>query len=130
MATCPRCVITVPAFERCDRCGLVLGFEGLTVLLDDDGSAAFQRACRVAARRSSFARVREENGRQHVRVTYSLAELAAFAELAAAAQGLRGKRLFLNGMEIPFPRAAEQLSVPRELLARSQAATTQAELQN
>lgn len=116
MATCPRCVIQVAAFQRCDRCGLVLGYEGLTVLLDDDGSAAFRRACRVAARRPSFARFQEENGHRYARVTYSLSELTAFAELVGASQGVKSKRLFLNGMEIPFPQIAEQLHVPRELL--------------
>jgi hypothetical protein len=126
MATCPRCVITVPAFERCDRCGLVLGFEGLTVLLNEDGSAAFRRACRTASRQASFARFREENGREYVRVTYSLSDLKQFAELVSAGQGVKEKRLFLNGMEIPFPQADEQLNVPRELLARTRASAVHA----
>lgn len=128
MATCPRCVINVPAFGRCDRCGLMLGYEGLTVLLDDDGSAAFRRACQVAARRPSFARFREENGHEYVRVTYSLSELSAFGELVSAGQGLKRKHVFLNGMELPFPRAAGQLVVPRELLAPSQEASPQPQM--
>ena len=130
MATCPRCVNTVPAYERCDRCGLVLGYEGLTGLLDDDGSAAFRRACQIASRRPSCARFREENGHEYVRVTYRLSELSAFGELVSASQGLRGKRLFLNGMEIPFPPAAGQLHVPPELLPRPRGAASAAHLQN
>lgn len=130
MATCPRCVINVPAFGRCDRCGLMLGYEGLTVLLDDDGSAAFRRASAVASRRPSFGHFREENGHGYARVTYSLSELSAFGDLVAASQGLRGKRLFLNGMEIQFPRASEQFVVPRELMSRSQATGTAAPMRS
>ena len=53
MAKCPRCVLSVAPYTRCDRCGLMLGFEGLTVLLDFEDSASFARARALAERQPS-----------------------------------------------------------------------------
>ncbi len=103
MAKCPRCAAAVPAYTRCDGCGLVLGFDGITVLLEFEDSAYFRRVCRIARRQDSCSEWTEENGRHFLRVTYSLAELEVFRELAAAAVSLARKRSFLNGLEIRWP---------------------------
>ena len=42
MAKCPRCALSVAPYTRCDRCGLMLGFDGLTVLIDFEESACFE----------------------------------------------------------------------------------------
>jgi hypothetical protein len=37
MTRCPRCSSGVPPYTLCERCGLMLGFDGFTVLLQNDG---------------------------------------------------------------------------------------------
>ena len=115
MAKCPRCGLSVAPYTRCDRCGLMLGFDGLTVLLDFEDSAAFERVRTLAQRRPSCSEWTEENGRHYLRVTYSQAEKAEFDRLAAAAAPLSRKHVFLIGMEIPWPAdaAAPRSSEPR-----------------
>ena len=105
MATCPRCAVAVPAYTRCDRCGLVLGFDGITVLMEFEDSPHFRRASRMARRQDSCSEWKEENGRRFLRVTYSLAELDSFRELAAAGAKLFRKHSFVNGLEIRWPAA-------------------------
>ncbi len=103
MATCPRCAVAVPAYTRCQSCGLFLGFDGITVLIDFEDSAPFHRVSRIAHRQVSCSEWTEENGRHFLRVTYSLAELDSFRELAAAGAKLSRKHSFLNGLEIRWP---------------------------
>jgi len=103
MATCPRCAVAVPAYTRCDGCGLVLGFDGITVLMELEDSPRFRRVSRMARRQDSCSEWTEENGRRFLRVTYSLAELDSFCELAAAGAKLFRKHSFVNGLEIPWP---------------------------
>ncbi|HYN15281.1 MAG TPA: hypothetical protein VES66_05775 [Terriglobales bacterium] len=103
MAKCPRCAAPVPAYTRCDGCGLVLGFDGITVLIEFEDSAHFRRVSRIAHRQDSCSEWTEENGCHFLRVTYSLAELGIFCELAAAAVSLSRKHSFLNGLEIRWP---------------------------
>ena len=100
MAECPRCALSVAPYTRCDRCGLMLGFDGLTVLLDFQDSPEFARARKLAQRQPSYSEWKEENGHRYLRVTYSRAEKAEFDRLAAAAATLSRKHVFLNGMEI------------------------------
>lgn len=107
MARCPRCSLSVPAYTRCDRCGLMLGFDGLTVLIDFDDSAHFDRVRRLARRQNSYSEWEEENGHRFLRVTYAFSELHRFQEVAAAAAKLPCKRSFLNGLEISWPAAIE-----------------------
>ena len=103
MAKCPRCAAAVPAYTRCEGCGLVLGFDGLTVLIEFEDSASFRRVWRMARRQDSCSEWTEENGRHFLRVTYALAELKIFRELAEAAVTLSRKHSFLNGLEIRWP---------------------------
>lgn len=103
MAKCPRCAAAVPAYTRCNDCGLVLGFDGITVLIEFEDSAHFRRVWRMARRQDSCSEWTEENGRHFLRVTYSLAQLELFRELAEAAVTLSRKRSFLNGLEIRWP---------------------------
>lgn len=103
MAKCPRCSLLVAPYTRCDRCGLMLGFDGLTVLIDFEDSASFERVRALAQRQPSYSEWAEENGHRYLRVTYSKAELAEYNRLAAAATTLSRKHTFLNGMEVPWP---------------------------
>lgn len=103
MAECPRCALSVAPYTRCDGCGLMLGFDGLTVLIDFEDSPGFERARALAQRQPSYSEWKEENGHRYLRVTYSRAEGAEFSRLAAAAVTLSRKRTFLNGMEIHWP---------------------------
>ena len=103
MAKCPRCALSVAPYTRCDRCGLMLGFDGLTVLIDFQDSPGFERVRALAQRQPSYSEWAEENGRRYLRVTYSKAERAEFDRLAAAAAALSHKHAFLNGMEIHWP---------------------------
>ena len=103
MAKCPRCALSVAPYSRCDRCGLMLGFDGLTVLIDFEDSACFERTRALARRQPSYSEWAEESGRRYLRVTYSKAEMEEFKRLAAAAAKLSHKRTFLNGMEIHWP---------------------------
>ena len=116
MSKCPRCELSVAPYTRCDRCGLMLGFDGLTVLIDFERSPDFDRVHVLAQRRPSYSEWTEENGRRYLHVTYSKAERAEFDRLAAAAAPLSHKHVFLNGMEIPWPSggdAAFRRSKPR-----------------
>lgn len=103
MAKCPRCGLSVAAYTRCDRCGLMLGFDGLTVLIDFERSPDFERAHVLAQRQPSYSEWTEENGHRYLHVTYSKAEMGEFDRLAAAAAPLSRKHVFLNGMEIRWP---------------------------
>ena len=107
MATCPRCAVAVPAYTRCHGCGLVLGFDGITVLMEVEDSPHFKCAARLARRQDSCCEWTEENGRRFLRVTYSLAELDSFRELAAAGAKLFRKHSYLNGLEIRWPAAED-----------------------
>ncbi len=107
MATCPRCAVAVPPYTRCQGCGLFLGFDGITVLIDFEDSAPFHRVLRIAHRQESCSEWTEESGRRFLRVTYSLAELDSFRELAAAGAKLSRKHSFLNGLEIRWPAAED-----------------------
>lgn len=109
MAKCPRCALSVAPYTRCDRCGLMLGFDGLTVLLDFEDSPEFKRVRALAQRQPSCSEWEEENGRRYLRVTYSRAEKVEFGRLAAAAATLSRKHVFLNGMEIHWPSDADAL---------------------
>ena len=116
MAKCPRCSLLVAPYTRCDRCGLMLGFDGLTVLIDFEDSASFERVRALAQRQPSYSEWAEENGRRYLRVTYSKAELAEYNRLATAAAPLSHKHTFLNGMEVRWPSneaAAAPGSQPR-----------------
>lgn len=110
MAKCPRCELSVAAYTRCDRCGLMLGFDGLTVLIDFERSPEFERAHALAQRRPSYSEWTEENGHRYLHVTYSKAERGEFDRLAAAAAPLSRKHVFLNGMEIPWPSGGNAAS--------------------
>lgn len=103
MAKCPRCALSVAPYTRCDRCGLMLGFDGLTVLIDFEDSATFERVRALAQRQPSYSEWTEENGRRYLRVTYSKAERVEYNRLADAAATLSRKHTFLNGMEIRWP---------------------------
>jgi hypothetical protein len=109
MATCPRCSLSVPAYSRCDCCGLVLGFEGITLLIELEDSPHCDRIRRLAQLEDSCSEWREENGRRLLRVTYSHAELDRCRQLATAAANLPRKHSFLNGLEIRWPAAPPRL---------------------
>lgn len=107
MAICPRCSLSVAAYTRCDRCGLMLGFEGLTVLLEFEESPHFERARKLARKQPSFSEWLEESGGRFLRVTYAHHEMEDFREFARTAGRVRGKKVFLNGLEIPWKEAGE-----------------------
>lgn len=120
MAKCPRCALSVAPYTRCDRCGLMLGFDGLTVLIDFEDSLGFERARALAQRQPSYSEWTEENGRRYLHVTYSRSEMAEYNRLAAAAATLSHKHTFLNGMEIHWPSsgaAAAHYPEPRHRAA-------------
>lgn len=119
MAQCPRCALSVPAFTRCDRCGLMLGYDGLTVLIDFDHSPAFARARQAARRQPSYSEWEEENGHRFLRVTYDTSEAEEFRKLADLAARLPGKRAFLNGLQIPWPSLPRKAHIPWMALATS-----------
>ena len=121
MAKCPRCALSVAPYTRCDRCGLMLGFDGLTVLIDFEDSAGFERVLALAQRQPSYSEWTEENGHRYLRVTYSKAERAEYSRLAAAATTLPNKHAFLNGMEIRWP--SEEGSAARHSAPRHPAAS-------
>lgn len=114
MATCPRCAVAVPAFTRCEGCGLVLGFDGITVLMEFEDSPHFRRALRMARRQDSCTEWTEENGRHFLRVTYTVAELDSFRELATAGAKLFRKHSFINGLEIRWPAGENGRGCSRE----------------
>ena len=105
MARCPRCALSAPPYTRCDRCGLVLGFDGLTILMDFHDSRAFQRVLELARRQPSCSEWSREDGTRYLHLTYSFSEVRQFNQLAAAAARLPRKRAFVNGLEIRWPAA-------------------------
>lgn len=105
MARCPRCALSAPPYTRCDRCGLMLGFDGLTILLDFHDTPAFQRVRELAQRQPSCSEWAREDGSRYLHVTYSFSEVERFNEMAAAAARLPRKRAFVNGLEIRWPTA-------------------------
>ena len=115
MTKCPRCRLAVAPYTRCDRCGLMLGFDGLTVLIDFEDSDCFERARALARRQPSYSEWAEESGRRYLRVTYSRAEMEEFKRLAAAAAQLSHKRTFLNGMEIHWPPEGDAAGLRSQL---------------
>ena len=126
MAKCPRCALSVAPYTRCDRCGLMLGFDGITVLIDFEDSACFARARALARRQPSYSEWAEENGRRHLRVTYSQSEMQEFNRLAAAAAKLSHKHTFLNGMEIGWPSDGDAAALHSELRAPAPSKTQRA----
>lgn len=114
MARCPRCAAEAAAFARCEQCGLVLGFEGVTVIIQADDTALFQRVRALARKQRSFSEWQELSGRQHLRVTYAHDELDRFAELAALAAPLAGKRAYVNGLQAEWDHALEAARDGRE----------------
>ena len=115
MTRCPRCAEVVAAYTRCRECGLVLGFEGITVLIEVEDSVHFRRIWRLASKQDSCSTWTEENGRRFLRVTYSLAELASFQQLALAGAQLLRKHIFVNGLEICWPVAEDGRDLASEL---------------
>lgn len=105
MARCPRCAAEAAAFERCEQCGLVLGFEGVTVVIQADDSPLFQRVRTLARKQRSFSEWQELSGRVYLRVAYVQNELDRFAELAALAAPLERKKAYVNGLEAAWSRA-------------------------
>ena len=119
MAQCPRCALTVPAFTRCDRCGLMLGYDGLTVLIDFEPSPAFARVRHLARRQASYSEWQEENGHRFLRVTFDSSEMDEFRRLAELAASLPGKRAFFNGLQIPWPATPRTAHFPWLAVATS-----------
>jgi len=85
----------------------MLGFDGFTVLLQNDGTAEFQRARKLAHLQSSCTEWKEENGNHFLRVTYSFSEIDALARLCAAAARVGFRRVFVTGLEVPWAAIAE-----------------------
>lgn len=106
MTRCPRCSLSVAAFSRCERCGLMLGFHGFTVLLRSDSSPHFQKARRTAQLQSTFTEWREENGSHYVHVTYEFFEVDGFERMCSVAARLAHKQAFVTGMEVPWSQIA------------------------
>ena len=107
MAICPRCSASVPAFARCDGCGLMLGFDGLTVLIDYQESPQYEQVREIARKHGACSEWKQENGQRFLRITYAFSELEKFRELAKAAARLSRKKTFVNGLEIPWARALD-----------------------
>lgn len=122
MTRCPRCALSVPEYSRCDRCGLMLGYAGFTVLIDVQDSRVFERVRQLARRQSTYAEHKEENGHRYVRVTYAYSERDGFEALAEAASALPQRRVFVNGLEIRWPDSAGLSEVMPELDALLSAA--------
>ena len=120
MSICPRCSVSIPAFSRCDRCGLMLGYDGLTVLIECDDSRAMESARQVARRQPSYSEHQEENGRRFLRVTFKFSQLDAFNRLVEAAARLPRRHAFVNGLETPWIRlSTDQLPTARASRSRS-----------
>lgn len=117
MAQCPRCALNVPAFTRCDRCGLMLGYDGLTVLIDFENSPTFVRVRNLARRQDSYSEWEEENGHRFLRVTYDTSEMTEFRKLVELAAPLPVKRAFFNGLQVPWPGALRTAHFPWMALA-------------
>ncbi len=107
MTRCPRCSAGVKAYTLCERCGLMLGFDGFTVLLLNDSSADFQRARKLAHQKSTCTEWKEENGSHFLHVTYAFSEIEELARLCAAAHKIGFRRVFVTGMEVPWAAIEE-----------------------
>ena len=107
MTRCPRCSSGVPAYTLCERCGLMLGFDGFTVLLQNDGTPEFQRARKLAHLQATCTEWKEENGSHFLHVTYSYSEIEALARVCAAAAKLGFKKIFVTGLEVPWTAIAD-----------------------
>ena len=107
MTRCPRCSSGVPPYTLCERCGLMLGFDGFTVLLQNDGTPEFQRARKLAHLQATCSEWKEENGSHFLHVTYSFSEIEALARVLAAAAKIGFKRVFVTGLEVPWTAIAE-----------------------
>ncbi len=125
MTRCPRCSSGVPAYTLCERCGLMLGFDGFTVLLQNDGSPEFQRARKLAHLQATCTEWREENGSHFLHVTYGYSEIEAMARVCAAAERLPFKKIFVTGLEVPWHAIAENARQYAEfqMLGRPERAT-------
>lgn len=119
MARCPRCASSALPYSRCDRCGLMLGFDGLTILIDFHDTPAFQRVRNLALQQASCSEWTREDGSRYLHVTYSFSEVDRFNRLASAAARLSGKRAFVNGLEIPWPTVFDAAAFSAELVAPS-----------
>ena len=98
----------------------MLGYDGLTVLIECDESAALERARKLARRQPSYCEYQEENGRRFLRVTYEFSELDEYNQLVEAAARLPRRHAFVTGLEVPWTRLrADQL--PAESASRSRA---------
>jgi hypothetical protein len=106
MTRCPRCSSGVAPYTLCERCGLMLGFDGFTVLLQNDGSQDFQRARKLAHLKASCTEWKEENGSHFLRVTYAYLEIDELARVCAAAAKLGYKKVFITGLEVPWTAIA------------------------
>ena len=106
MTRCPRCSSGVPEYTLCERCGLMLGYDGFTVLMQNDGSTEFQRARKLAHLKDSCTEWKEENGSPFLRVTYTYSEIEQLAQLCAAGAKLAFKRVFVTGLEVPWSAIA------------------------
>jgi len=115
MARCPRCASSALPYSRCDRCGLMLGFDGLTILIDFHDTPAFQRVRNLALRQASCSEWTREDGSRYLHVTYSFSEVERFNELALAAARLQGKRAFVNGLEIRWTTAFDPAAFSADL---------------
>ncbi len=107
MTRCPRCSASAAPYTRCDRCGLMLGFDGLTILLDCGDSPACRRVRELARRQPSCTEWKRDDGSCYLHVTYSFDEVESFSELAAAAARLPHKRAFVKGLEIRWPKSLD-----------------------
>jgi hypothetical protein len=106
MTRCPRCSSGVAAYTLCERCGLMLGFDGFTVLLQNDGSPEFQRARKLAHLKETCTEWKEENGDHFLRVTYTYGEIDELARLCATGAKLGFKKVFVTGLEVPWSAIA------------------------
>lgn len=106
MTRCPRCSSGVPAYTLCERCGLMLGYDGFTVLMQNDGSTEFQRARKLAHLKATCTEWKEENGNHFLRVTYTYGEIEELAQLCAAGVKLAFKKVFVTGLEVPWSAIA------------------------
>ena len=87
--------------------GLMLGFDGFTVLLQNDGTPEFQRARKLAHLQATCTEWKEENGSHFLHVTYSFSEIEALARVLAAAARIGFKKVFVTGLEVPWTAIAE-----------------------
>src|SRR3954468_13079287 len=107
MTRCPRCSSGVPPYTLCERCGLMLGFDGFTVLLQNDGTPEFQRARKLAHLQATCTEWKEENGSHFLHVTYSFSEIEALARVLAAGAKLGFKKVCVPVWKVAGAAIAE-----------------------